>query len=254
MQDAPRSVLRAFDLLEVLARHADGLTLTELARSIDAPISTTQQLVRSLLVRQLAIQKPASKRYYMGPAAYGLAERIMQGSSITSAARPYLEDLAGRTGEDVYLGVSTGDHVTYVDKVEGVQSIRLAIALGVPRSLHASAAGKVFLAARATADLRHYIDHVGLTRYTPSTAAEEPQLLEQLERIRVSGVSISDGESIEGVMAIAAPIFRADEIVAVICISGPRQRLLGQQDQLTELVRRTADHIEKDLHTDQEKL
>lgn len=246
MQDAPRSVLRAFDLLEVLARHGDGLTLAELARLIDAPVSTTQQLLKSLLVRQMTIQKQASKRYYMGPAAYGLAERIMQGSSITTVARSYLEELAKRTGEDVYLAVSTGDHISYVDKVEGIQSIRLAISLGVPRSLHASAAGKVFLAARASTDLRHYFDHVGLTRYTPSTVTDEAQLLQQLERIGVEGVATSDGESIEGVMAIAAPICRSGEIVSAVCISGPRQRLL-RQEELTALVKRTADDIEKNL-------
>lgn len=218
MVKPPGSVGRAFLLLELLARSSEGASLSALARAIDAPTSTTHQLLKALLAPQLAVQKNGSKRYYIGPAAYGIAERILQGPTITSVARGHLRRFAEESGEDIYLAVSTADHVVYVDKVEGHQSIRLAIALGVPRSLHASAAGKVFLAARSDAERASYVARGPLERYTHSTVIDSECLLRQLDQVRSSGYAVSDGESIEGVMAIAAPIFRGREPAATLVV------------------------------------
>lgn len=243
------SVTRALRILDALARSGGrGMTLTELARSVQAPVSTTQQLLRPLLQDDFVTQRDSSKSYYLGFAAFGLAERLTRGWTLPNIARRHLELLAETTEEDAYLGILRGDFIVYVDKVEGAQSIRLAISLGLPRKLHSSAVGKLFLANLPVTAVDGYVDVHGLSAETLTTITSRARLDKELRKVRREGISVSEGENVEGVMAIAAPIFgEPGDIVAGICVSGPRRRLSENRLEVTKLVRSTAEEIQNDL-------
>lgn len=247
---SPTSVSRAFRIVDFLTRHTGGVSLTEIARHLQAPVSTTQQLVRQLTQEKLIAESQAPRRYRLGHAAFGLADRILRSSNIRNVAHSHLQHLSDLTGEDTYLGVLDSGYIVYVDKVEGAESIRLAISLGTRRYLHSSAVGKLFLAHSGAQGVDAYIKEFGLPRQTPATITSKRELAQQLKKIRHFGASISSGENVEGVMGIAAPIFdRQDRLVASLCLSGPRRRIDKGRQRLTALVKQAAGAIQKDLQT-----
>lgn len=245
---SPGSVVRSFQLVEHLSREERGLTLTELARELDSPKSTTLKLLRTLEAERLVVYHRESKTYFLGPGATALAWLIINSPGLKAMCRPYLEHLAKVSTEDVYLGIREEDHIVYIDKVEGSQSIRLDIALGTRRHMHSSAVGKLFLAQMEEDSLEAWIRKNGLPAITASTLTESDALRRELNRIRQEGVSISQGENIEGIRAIAAPIHDVSgEVVAAVSVSGPRSRLDGVLDSLIDMVKNTANSISEDL-------
>ncbi|QIN77491.1 helix-turn-helix domain-containing protein [Rubrobacter marinus] len=245
---SPGSVIRSLQLLERLSRAGRGLTLTELSHDIDSPKSTTLKLLRTLQGERFVTYNQRLKIYMLGPTATVLAQRILASPGIRSICRPYLERLAEVSTEDAYLGVKEDGYIVYIDKVEGRQSVRLDIALGTKRYLHSSAVGKLFLADMVEESVRSAVEEGGWRAVTANTLTDPEALREELERIRREGVSISRGENIEGITAIAAPIREGvGTVVAGISVSGPTSRLNDSLESLIDLVRGTAETISADL-------
>ncbi len=57
-----------------------------------------------------------------------------------------------------------------------------------------------------------------------ATTPDEPRLRAELAAIVEAGMAVSHGESIDGSVAVAAPILRADGIVAAVGVIGPASR------------------------------
>lgn len=245
---SPGSVVRGFQIIERLSRAGRGLTLTELTRGIDSPKSTTLKLLRTLQGRGFVTYSQWTKTYLLGPAATALAQLILASPGLRHMCRPYLERLSEVSAEDAYLGVKEDGYIVYIDKVEGSQSVRLDIALGTRRNLHSSAVGKLFLAEMDEESVRTIIGEMEWPAVTANTLTDPKALGKELERIRREGVSISQGENIEGITAIAAPIRDGSgAVVAGISVSGPSNRLNKSLDTLVDLVKSIAKSISVDL-------
>lgn len=245
---SPGSVVRGFQIIERLSRAGRGLTLTELTRGIDSPKSTTLKLLRTLQGRGFVTYSQWTKTYLLGPAATALAQLILASPGLRHMCRPYLERLSEMSTEDAYLGVKEDGYIVYIDKVEGSQSVRLDIALGTRRNLHSSAVGKLFLAEMDEESVRTIIGEMEWPAVTANTLTDPKALGKELERIRREGVSISQGENIEGITAIAAPIRDGSgAVVAGISASGPSNRLNESLDTLVDLVKSIAKSISVDL-------
>lgn len=244
---SPGSVVRSLQILERLSRAERGFTLTELSRSLGSPKSTTLKLLRTLHEERFVTYSKQSKIYMLGPGALALAELILDSPRLRVICRPHLERLCEASYEDAYLGVQENDYIIYIDKVEGRQSIRLDIALGTKRYLHSSAVGKLFLAQMDQDSLRYFLEKERPT-VTANTLTDPEVLREELEHIRHVGISVSQGENIEGITAIAAPIWDADgTIIAGISVSGPSFRLKDSLDDLINLTKDAAGRSSEDL-------
>jgi DNA-binding IclR family transcriptional regulator len=222
--------------------------LTELSRDLDSPKSTTLKLLRTLQGERFVTYSQRPKTYMLGPVATVLAQRILASPGIRNICRPYLEHLAEVSTEDAYLGVKEDGYIVYIDKVEGRQSVRLDIALGTKRHLHSSAVGKLFLAEMDEDYLPSAVGEEKWPAITSNTLTDLEALRKEMERIRREGVSISRGENIEGITAIAAPIREGEgPVVAGISVSGPSSRLNDSLKTLIDLVKGTAETISKDF-------
>lgn len=74
---------RVAALLEAAARSREGLTLTELARTIQSPTSSAQGLVNGLVSTGFLIED--ERRYRLGPAPYLLV--LISGQPVMSTVR-----------------------------------------------------------------------------------------------------------------------------------------------------------------------
>lgn len=237
---------RTFDVLELLVGHAEGMTVTEIAKRLELPISSSHNLLQRMVTSEV-VSVTEELRYSLGPRAVRIGLRIADGLEVRSVARRHLQELARATGEDVYLAVRLGQRVTYVDRVPGSRPVTVEIRLGQELFLHATAVGKLFTAHEET--LRDEListEHPALTEHTLTDPAA---LDEELARIRRDGLSVSREEAVLGVVGLAVPVRDVNgHLVAAVHISALRAQLSGDAERdLTAAARAAAGAMEREL-------
>jgi DNA-binding IclR family transcriptional regulator len=232
-----RSVERAIDILERLARPGCALSLTELAREVRAPKSTVLAIARTLNARGLLAVDRETRSYRLGP---GLA-RFQVGSAsvldLNVMAKPHLEALARETRETAYLTVPEGDAVYYTCKVDSPEPVQYMAQVGVRRPLHAIASGKLCLAHMSDAEVRAYIRRTGLPRFTARTVVTSGRLFQELGAIRRRGYAVNEGEFVPDLFGVSAAVTdAAGRMVAAVNVGGPLFRLGRRTRVLAEAV------------------
>jgi DNA-binding IclR family transcriptional regulator len=204
-------------ILELLARHPSGLTVTEISQQLGLPLSSTHNLLQRL-AKVEAVLVTNDLRYSIGGRAVRYGIRIMEGLNLRSTARRHLLDLAKLLGEDVYLAERFGDRVIYTDRVTGDRPVRLDIQLGQSLLLHATSVGKLFAAHHE--ELRQKMMSRDRERLTPTTLVTGAELEPELEQIRRQGYAVSRQEAVIGIVGVAVPVrSTSDEVVAAIHLS-----------------------------------
>ncbi|MEX2290307.1 MAG: IclR family transcriptional regulator [Mycobacteriales bacterium] len=215
--DAKDRFSRIFGVLELLAPHPAGLTVTEISQQLGLPLSSTHNLLQRL-VKVEAVLVTSDLRYSIGGRAVRYGIRIMEGLNLRAVARRHLQDLAQLLGEDVYLAERFGDRIVYTDRVAGHRPIKLDIQLGQSLLLHATSVGKLFAAHHD--ELREKMMSRDRQRLTPTTLVEVEELEQELQEIRVQGYSVSRQEAVTGIIGVAVPVRDTqDKVVAAIHLS-----------------------------------
>lgn len=189
------AILRTF-------RFNGTLTVTEIARITELPLSTAHRLVVELTDWQL-LGRGDDGRY--GLTWTGSRRGPGCPSGIRTMAGPTVDDLSSVMGRDVRLGMLDGTLVRYVEKTHRARPLSgLSAAATLPA--HATALGQVLLAYSGSDVVRRVVAS-GLRRYTSSTLTTAAQLEHALRTVRVRGVGLVSGELIHDHTAVAVPVF-----------------------------------------------
>jgi DNA-binding IclR family transcriptional regulator len=210
----PRSLLRIFKILELIAQNPNGLTLTDLATQLAAPKSSLSALLKPLVAHQYL--RYEQSRYGLGSQVFRLSAEILSARSFTRIIQPFLEELSVASTESVYVVMIDRNMglASYVEGIESQNPIRYVAPRGTVRPLYVSAAGKALLAFQEESWREHYLKTT--TLISPST--KQPIDLEAL---------ISVNEAVPGAAGLAAPILVAGQPVsAALLISAPADRLV----------------------------
>ena len=242
----PARLDRALKIVEYLAHHQEGSALKPMCEDLGIPMSSAHDLVTALAELD-AVRASGQKTYVLGPRSLVMALSIVDSVDLRQVSRPFLLALCETVNENTYLALRSGNTVTYADRYEAGQNLSVVMKLGGARPLHGSSIGKLFSAFNT--DLRERVlTSASLEQLTPFTITNRGALAEELTAIRERGYSVSDGESVEGIVALATPIFDATGAVnAAVHISAPRGRLSSDRLPivLAEMLRTGADISEQ---------
>jgi DNA-binding IclR family transcriptional regulator len=242
----PERFRRIFDVLDILVAEPEGLRLTEVSQALGAPVSSTHNLLQTMLAAQV-LDVTDDLRYSVGPRAIHLGVRIVNSLDARTAGRRHLEKLATTLGNDVYLALRVGTRVVYVDRFRGSEPVSVNIRLGDSLPLHSTAVGKLFAAYET--ELRDIVLHGERRRFTPATIIAADELESEFERIRGSGVSVSREESYEGIVGIAVPVRDVSgAVAAAVHVSALRAGLSDERERdFIDHARAAATAIESEL-------
>jgi len=251
----PDRYLRTFEIVALLVRHKEGLRLTEIKDALDLPVSSLHNILHTMVAAEV-LNVDDDLRYSIGPRMVGVALATVGAIDVRTLARRHLQELARDIGDDVYLGMSMGRRVFYVDRCAGTQRISLDIRLGEPLYLHGTATGKLFAAYDPKLGSRALSGP--LRKLTPSTITDARELELEYERIRARGFAKSEEEAVEGVVGYAVPILKAaGGLAAAIHVSviGRRatksheRKLLGAALECAGQVERGLGHVSKPMES-----
>jgi DNA-binding IclR family transcriptional regulator len=218
------SVDRAISILQVLARHG-AAGVTEIAAELDVHKSTVSRLLGTLEARGLVEQSSNRGRYRLGFGVVQLAAGAAKKHDLSVISRPVCHDLAEKVGETVNVAVKDENSVVSIDQVIGSSTVTTMNWVGQRTPMHATSAGKVFLAHLTPAELDRNLAE-GLERFTEHTIVAATALKEQLETVRHQGYAHTLEEHEIGLAAVAAPIRALDgDVIAALTVSGPKYRI-----------------------------
>lgn len=230
---AVKVIRRAFVLLDVLASSGGELSLQDLVRFSGLPVGTVHRLLQTL-TQGGYVRQDDSRVYLLGPRLMWLGGRA--GRILGAWARPQLSALVSQTGETASLVVLSGAQAIYVAQAPSAHSLRTLTELGLRVPLHATAAGKVLLAAATDSAVDALLGPGELSRITATTVTDRQALLRELAEAREKGYALEHGEQEVGVTALAVGVPGQPHLA--VSISGPSHRMPLRQvgDLVTSMV------------------
>ena len=223
---AIQSLDRGLAVLEAVAASSTPVPLKQLTDLIGIDRSSVFRLANTLRQRRFLTNPKGSKDYILGPTAWLLSRRYGR-TVLGTFFHHYLQELSATLGETSHFAVREGIEVFFIDHHIPVgQVVSVAGQTGEFAPLHCTAHGKALLADCDLRTLRDLLGRAPLRTYTRRTLKSVPRLAVVCAQVRVDGFALDNGEYLEEVTCMAAPIRDPQgEIVASVGISSPLARL-----------------------------
>ena len=233
---------RTVELFEAFARARTPLTLSEIARVLNAPQSSCFNLLRALEGRGYLYSVGGNKRVYPTRKLFDLADAIASYEPVIPRVEGLLTELRDQTDETVIFGARQGDQVIYLSVIEGRQTIRYISRPGELKPMHASAIGKSLLIGMPEADRAKFVAKLLLKATTDRTLTTTAALLANLSDAEARGFASTEGENVADVMAVSCPV-RIEGVSYAIAVAGPIGRVAPRADELAARIRAVIDRI-----------
>jgi DNA-binding IclR family transcriptional regulator len=219
-----RALAKGLTILGLFDAENREWTLDEIAKGAGLPRMTAYRMIRTMEAARYLVRDPVTNHYHLGPAL--LATMYLSGgyAELAAIVRPYLLDLAEKTGEAVTLAIEFDGVAVSVDMVDTPRPLRREVAIGRIIGDTASANGKIF-AAFKTGDEREDILARPHPQLTPQTITDPPALAEELDRVAREDVAFDIEERNVGTCAVAAPVRdQLGKVIAALCVIVPTGR------------------------------
>ncbi|MFT8211736.1 MAG: IclR family transcriptional regulator [Symbiopectobacterium sp.] len=239
---APAAV-RLVMIVDYIANR-DKASFTEICTDLSIPKSSVHHLLEVLTVPQPLRQRPDG-RYVLGLRLFELGGLAIKNIDLRKDAIGFMHALVKETELTCHLGILDGDNSFFLSKVESPKAIVKTSWKGKKIVL----LGKVLLAWLPQERIETPIADCTFKRLTPRTITNKEDFLEHLKLVKTQGWAIDDGEDIEAICCMAAPIFNQDgKVVAAIGVNGMQSQYANgkKEKHLASLIKTSkaiSDHI-----------
>jgi IclR family acetate operon transcriptional repressor len=221
-----QSLSRALKLLNALAVHPQGLSLSEVAGHVGLPNSTAHRLLTTLQNERYVRFESERSVWLIGVQAFCVGAAFVRSRDLVIIARPYMRRLMEQSGETVNLAIADRGEVIYIAQVETQKMMRAIAGPGGRAPMHCSGVGKALLAVADQASADKLLSSLELHRETAHTLITIEDLQRDLEKIRKRGYAVDNEENAVGLRCVAAVIYDEHGApLAALSVSGPTARI-----------------------------
>jgi IclR family acetate operon transcriptional repressor len=223
-----QSVGRAAAVMYAVAASPHGLAPREISDQTGIARQTVYHLVHTLVGSRL-LRRSAENRLVLGLGVGTLAAAFQEQIGPQEQLRPFVQDLAGRTGELAYASTWADGEIVVVSVARGTSVVQAReVAVGNTEGGHARASGKMLLALVSERERQVYLDTHKLVRRTPNTITRRKTLEREIAEARSKGYAIDDEEFEEGLCCLAVPL---GPPLVVIGVSVPVARFRADRER-----------------------
>jgi IclR family acetate operon transcriptional repressor len=237
-------------MLELLARHPEGLPQTKVAEILGAPDSSVMRLGRVLADLGYVTRCAKSRWFMLARKFLAMAQGLEAERNLVEIALPIMRELRDELCESVVLGAlapELGVGFTLA-MTRSVHPFAFHVEPGTPFQLHASGPGKAMLAALPEDRLQELLPRLKLERLTAQTITSRQALVAEIAKVRRAGYAVDDGEYFDGCVCLGVAIpSDSDSGVNAIWVTGPDNRFNPRDfarlaPRVTAAARRIGDH------------
>ena len=235
-RDLLSSVERALDVLEAIATSPRPIPAKAVAQRLGLSLGTSYRVLHTLEHGGYVVRL-GHGCFGLGGKLTALSRRFQESLDVVRALRPTLEHLAVEAEEDTYLALLRGGEIAVAEVVEGSSTLHVGgLEVGFSRVAHASAIGKVLMAACPDDTIDDYLGQRHLRALTPRTLVRRRHIKSDLNTVRETGVGHDLEELAVGCCCVAAPVRDArGAVVGSIGLSAPTARWRREEARLTRL-------------------
>lgn len=199
------AVRRATAILRHLSRHADGLTVSRLARDLDIIPSTCLHILRELMAARMVAHEPIGKTYRLGLGLLQLVKELVAHDPFIHSAQPRLLRFAHEHGASVSAQQRDGDDLVIVAAVTATEGLEAPLGGRFP--LLCAAGGRLFAGSTgwSKSNLRRQFDRVRWQK-----APDFNIWVDEVAEAKSRGFAIDDGNFRLGVTSMAASVAARD--------------------------------------------
>lgn len=210
MDNSSKTVMKAFDILEVFLSTDGTLNLTEVSRLTGLNTATTYRLVSTLVKRGYLYNNRKKGIYSLGLKMLDYNYAIRKNIKFIDFAYLSLSKLCKAQGESVYLSVRDGDESVVIEEVGIDEELRINSPVGKRLKLHCTAGGKILMASLSKEERNLYYEKNTLQPFTKNTITDASQLEKELRTAKMEGVAFDNEEYRMGIWAAAAPVYNSN--------------------------------------------
>lgn len=240
---------RALEVFELLAKHTEGLTLSEISAATKYSKNSIFRIVCTLQDCGYVVKDKDGRKIMMSRKLAALGYAGFGESNIVEKSMDVIRSVRDEFGETAMLGTLLQDECVLIEQAPGKAAFKFLGEIGMRIKLHVSAPGKAILAYLSEEELEQRLANMRFTKFTDTTICCKRDFLKELKSVRECGYSVDKGEEIQGVNCIGAPVFNTHGYpVAAIWITGPASRVGADRfDIIGKRIRASADIISKRL-------
>ncbi len=240
---------RGLLIIELLATKTKGLTLSEIIQSLDISKSSAFRIVNTLILKNYLQKNETTKKITLSRKLLTLGISSMNEQSLVEMSIDVMRAMRDELKESVMLGVILGDKGTILEQVSSSYPVKLSVELGTQFYLHSSVGGKSILAFLPKENADQILKGKSLAKFTENTIVSMKAFRDELAKVRELGYAVDNGEDIQGIHCIGAPVFNEYGFpVAAVWITAPHGRLPHEEfDMKGKIVAKYAREISHKL-------
>ncbi|WP_024588604.1 IclR family transcriptional regulator C-terminal domain-containing protein [Aliihoeflea sp. 2WW] len=243
--DLVGSLERGLGVMEILAAHPAGLTMSEVADRASLTRAGARRFLLTLVAAGYARQD--GRIFRLSPRLITLGRTWLSGASLWTYAEPFLREVSQALNESCSAAVLADEDVVYVARIAGARIVGVALHVGTRLPAFCTSMGRVILSGLSETDLAAFLARARITAKTDRTVTDPAELARLIAKARTDGYAIVDQELEIGLRSIAVPIRdRTGAIVAAINVStqSARMPLSEMEREFLPLLKTAANSIE----------
>jgi DNA-binding IclR family transcriptional regulator len=239
---------KALNILELLAGEQNrDFPLGEIADTLKMDHGTCANIIKTLATRGYINHEGPRRGYKFGYMPYKLTNTAINNEELTKIARDEIDRLGTSLNESAILSCIKNDKriVLY----HTIPDRDLIVRTNVDKSIYSANTGRVIIANYTPAHLEKCLIRLGLPskeEWPEIYDSDNPQgeLVNRLAAVRIAGYEIHHDSN--GVVGVAAPIFKAGHVVGSVGVYMPKMRYTDEGGILKKVLD-TASAINKKI-------
>jgi len=235
-----RGIDRVIMLLEALLKRREPARVGDIAKMINAPRSTTYEIVNSLLEAEMLENVGSEGHVYFGRAMHLFGWAYGHHNAHYRRVIENMEAMGAETGETAQLCGLRGNKYVVLDCRDSPGPFRISSDVGVEVPVPWTASGRLLLGHMTDDEIRAFIPQEDY-RLPDGRVIAESDFLAEIAEARVRGYSETSGLADRFTWCMAAPIPDARGIVShTLCFVLPVDTPIGRREELLALLRERA--------------
>jgi DNA-binding IclR family transcriptional regulator len=208
-------------VLEFVAESPSGVTAKDVAAHLDLALPSAYHLLSTLIDAGYLVHLVAEHTYALGYQVRVLEQGLSRQLQVSEAVAAAIRKLHVSADAAAYYAIHRDVEIVVAHVVDSERRPRVQVLdVGFHQAAHATAFGKVMLAAMSEQERRAYLAKAGLRRCTARTIVDGAGLERNLAQVRDAGVALEIEEFQPGLSCLAAPVrSRSGAVVGSVAIS-----------------------------------
>lgn len=241
-----RTTQRTVEILKLISRNPDGITLDEICARLDLPKTSAYDIITTLVEMGMAnVKKGARQTYTIGLTAYRIGINYTNNLDFLGLIEPELRAFAKSVGKTVFFGVRSDHDVVYICKFEPENPIITTATVGTKNPMYCTSLGKAILAYTDEETRQQILSRIKFRKKTDNTIMSRGALEAELDKVKRQGYALDAREMEEHMECAGAAVFGPDgSVMGAISVSSLYKQ--GEDyDALGKVVSRKAEEVSR---------